>query len=140
MHKLLVWPCSQTIKIIVHADQVDLSTITSCDHLNISVLFEQQLESIDTQITGCQIPKIRQKLTKLADREIHAVHISPNLKLSIDHYDNVLVELSKNGQPWLYQLQDLATIVSWVAQLKLLEIVMQENAEEKKQKGTGCCS
>lgn len=139
MSHLLVWPLSPDLKIVFSSQGSDLATITCCDKLDMVLYHRDNQHVLQENITGCALSGFKQALQLLATGQQMTGRFADVFLLGRDQFDHVLVEIRSEQKPLSYSLVPLETVESWAAQLDLLQVVMEENENEKKNRGTGCC-
>lgn len=139
MNNLLVWPLLENVKIIFLSENATLSTITCCDQINIKLEVDQKEYFFISDLTGCQLSSFKKHLQEIVANKINKLSLQEVLLISKAELGQVLLEIYKDNKPLIYFLMDIDTIQAWATQLDLLEIVMQENENEKKIRGKGCC-
>lgn len=136
---LLVWPLSQQIKIVLNSQDADLATITCCDKLDMILYHGDTLYILQENITGCALSTFKLALDQLASGQQITARFGNAVLLGRDQFDQVLVEIRSVQKALSYSVVPLETIQSWAVQLDLLQVVMEENENEKKNRGVGCC-
>lgn len=139
MHHLLVWPLSQQSKIIFVSNTADLSTITCCDTINIILQHNDQQIMILESVTGCALTSFKILLHGLIFDQQQSARFQDVFLFQVDQFDNWLIDIRLQHKPLLYALVTVDTLKSWQTQLDLLQVVMEENENEKKSRGSGCC-
>jgi hypothetical protein len=139
MYQLLVWPLSSQIKFVFISQQSDLATITCCDTIEIHLMHHDQSHVLLPAVTGCALDSLKKMLQSLAVGQQDTVRFQDVVLFGKDRFGNVLVDIRQNHQPFCYGVVTVDVIESWAAQLDLLQVVMEENENEKKSRGTGCC-
>lgn len=139
MNQLLLWPVSPTANLVFTALHADLGSITCCDQLEIQLHQGQKSYVVAKNISFCALEKLVQTLQSILVSDFKQASFLDSLIFKKDMVGTLLLELHADGQVLLYTLVTSEMIQGWMAQLDLLQIVMQENENEKKSKGTGCC-
>lgn len=140
MPHLLVWPLAQHLQIVFNSHGADLGTITCCDSLDMMLYHYDQPYLLKENITGCALSSLKQILQSIATKQQNTGRFADVMLLGKDQFDHVLVEMRDVSQkPLSYSVVSLEVIQSWAAQLDLLQVVMEENENEKKNRGSGCC-
>ena len=139
MHQILVWPLSDTLKIMFVSPRCDLGTITCCDELSMILQHQDQTYQIASNVVGCSFSKFKELLVQFLAREQTHIAWSDTFFLSMDRCDNILLEIRQQDRALCYQIISLSMVQSWIAQLDLLHVLMEENENEKKSRGKGCC-
>lgn len=139
MSNLLVWSLQQDLKLVFHSPQADLGTITCCDLFEIVLLHGDVSHLIVENMTGCMLSSLKQILEQLVSDQRQAGRFHDNLLFGRDLVGHCLVEIRRDQRPLSYNVVDIETLRSWIAQLDLLQVVMEENENEKKSRGTSCC-
>lgn len=139
MHQILSWPFSDTLKLSFFSSTADLGTITCCDLLSIVVQYQDQSYNVATGVSGCSFVELKKLLEKFISQDQRKIQFKEFFLMTQDQCDNILLELRKQDLVVCYQLISVSMVQAWIAQLDLLEILMQENENEKKIQGKGCC-
>ncbi len=139
MNNLLIWPLSENAKIIFLSQNATLSTITCCDQIDIQLEIDHKLYSLVGSLTGCQLSAFKKSLEDIIIDKINKVSLQDVVLISKAELGQVLFKIDKENKALAYFLIDISTMQAWATQLDLLEVVMQENENEKKIKGKGCC-
>lgn len=139
MNNLLIWPLTEKDKIIFSSSVSSLASITCCDPISISLKTEKQEYLLLSNVMGCQLGTFKQDLLLIVNRTNLVAQLQKSLFVCISKLGQILVEIKDQDSTIAYFLVDLETIQAWATQLDLLEVVMQENENEKNSKGTGCC-
>jgi len=82
---------------------------------------------------------LKQMLELLVSGKQMTGRFDDGLLLGRDQLGHFLVEIREQQKPLSYSVVTTEVLQSWIAQLELLAIVMEENENEKKNRGTGCC-
>src|SRR5689334_7960636 len=130
MAHLLVWQLSDCNSLILGAQHADLATVTCCDPLSLELLVKDQKHVVQDPLTGCQLKSIRENLNKIVSGTALAVRLFDNLLVGTDQCGQVLVEIRKDSKPFVYSLVTIEIVQSWITQLELLDVVMEENENE----------
>lgn len=139
MNQILVWPLSDTLKINFSSPACDLGSITCCDLLTITLLHKDQSFIIARDVVGCDIANFKQLLQQLIAKQQVKVQFKEFFHISMDQCDNALLEILRDGSVFCYQVVPVDMVQAWIAQLDLLHVLMEENENEKKIRGKGCC-
>lgn len=139
MHQLLIWPLSENIKLIFASKLSDLATITCCDTIDIILHNNEQQHMLLSDVTGCSLESLKKMLQSMIAGSLATGRFQDVILLSHDQLDNWLVDIRQNHEPFCYGVVTIDVIQSWAAQLDLLQVVMEENENEKKSRGSGCC-
>lgn len=139
MSHLLVWPLSLDLKIVLNAHGADLGTITCCDTFDMVLRHHDNSYFIHKNMTGCMLDGLKQMLELLVSGKQMTGRFDDGLLLGRDQLGHFLVEIREQQKPLSYSVVTTEVLQSWIAQLELLAIVMEENENEKKNRGTGCC-
>jgi hypothetical protein len=147
MNNLLIWPLTETDKIIFSSSTATLATITCCDPIDLVF----KTDSIDplnknltkyqlvSGLTGCQLSSFKNELMFLINQTKTEATLAQVLSISYSKLGHVLLKIQYQNSTLGYFLINLEAVQAWNAQLDLLEVVMQENENEKKSKSSGCC-
>lgn len=139
MNNLLVWPLSENSKIIFLSKNATLATITCCDQIDIKLEIEQTEYVLLSCLTGCQLSSFKNSLEEIVTDKTNSISFQDVLLISKSQLGQLLLEIYIENRSFAYFLIDMPTIQAWAKQLDLLEVVMQENENEKKTRGKGCC-
>jgi hypothetical protein len=139
MNNLLVWPLSENTKIIFLSQSATLSTITCCDQIDIRFEVDQKHYILISNLTGCQLSAFKQSLQDIIVDKTNKASLQDTLLISKPILGDLLLEIHKDNQTFAYFLIAIDIMQAWATQLDLLEVVMQENENEKKTRGKGCC-
>ncbi len=139
MNNLLIWPLSDTAKIVFSSADATLANITCCDKIDFSFKVDQLEYPLVLGLTGCQLSSFRKELLSIFNQSKKESSLSEAIFISLSKLGHILVEVYHQKEALGYFLVTLETIQAWITQLELLEVVMQENENEKKSRGTGCC-
>lgn len=138
MNKILIWPLSLHYKIIFASTSSSLATLTCCDRLTVYLQNNEQLPVVLSELSGCDVMKLKENLQKL-------MLTSPKLQfldflcVRRGQNDDFSLEIRQQNDLLYFQKIDRETLTSWIAQLDLLKILMEENELEKQSQGKGCC-
>jgi hypothetical protein len=139
MNNLLIWPLSDTVKIVFSSTYATLANITCCDKIDFYFKVDQVEYPLALGLTGCQLSSFRKELLAIVNQSITEISLSESICISLSRLGHILVQVDHQKEVLGYFLVTLETIQAWITQLELLEVVMQENENEKKSRGTGCC-
>ena len=139
MNQILVWPLSDTLKINFSSPRSDLGAITCCDLLEIILIYKDQDFVIARDVMGCDFANFKQILQQLIVKQQTKVQFKQVFYVSMDQCDNILLEILRDEVVFCYQVVSIDMVQSWIAQLDLLHVLMEENENEKKSRGKGCC-
>ncbi len=139
MHQILVWPILEQTKIIFQSDKANLETITCCDYLTIILQKFEASTCLVQHLSGCGLSHLQTELEQFVQKKINRVNF--NNVLLLDHYSDQSVSLKVKVIDVLKIdcLIDWAIVKGWIAQLELLSVLMEENENEQKSRGKGCC-
>lgn len=139
MHNLLIWPLSQDDKIIFSSQGASLSSIICSDLIDISLCSNTQEYVLVSGLTGCKLSSFRKTLNLLLQAQQNKVELDNIFTIKSSETGMILIEIYKNDCVLKFNIITLDDIKSWVFQLELLEVVMQENENEQKNRHNGCC-
>ena len=83
MNQILVWQLSENFKLVFSAASADLSTITCCDRLTLTLQSQEKSIVLTSDLSGCQVTKLQQNLKALIDgqtlqawaRQLELLHV-----------------------------------------------------------------
>lgn len=138
MNKILVWPLSLQYKIVFASTSADLATLTCCDRLMVYWQDQELSPVILCDLSGCDLMTLKDSLQQLM-LTLQKFQFFDFLYVDSGQNDDFSLEI-RHQKNQLYA-QNIAkdTLMSWIAQLDLLQILMEENELEKKSRGKGCC-
>jgi|GEM_PF-1308640 len=139
MHQLLVWPLSESLKFVFSSKTSDLATITCCDTIDLILQHHDQQHVLLSDVTGCSLESLKKMLQSMAAGSQATGRFQDVILFGRDQFDNWLVDIRQNHEPFCYGVITIEVVQSWAAQLDLLQVVMEENENEKNSRGTGCC-
>lgn len=139
MNNLLVWPLSNNAKLQFIAPRATLSTVTCCDKIDIVLQVDEQTYSIFVAITGCQLTELKKLCIDILLPEVQQIAFKDRFIIKKSQIGLWLLDIQDTQGAIAYFLIDIDMIQAWEKQLDLLEVVMQENENEKKARGKGCC-
>jgi hypothetical protein len=139
MHNLLMWPLSQDDKIVFSSQGASLASITCCDPIDISLSVSLHQYQLASGLTGCKISAFKVALQSVLEKKQHAAQLDTSLNVRVSKLGQILVEIFQDSECIAYYLIDMDIVTSWIAQLELLEVLMQENENEQKNRNKGCC-
>ncbi|MBI2344638.1 hypothetical protein HYV10_01040 [Candidatus Dependentiae bacterium] len=139
MHNLLVWQLRDDYKIIFSSQGASLSTVTCCDSIDISFYGESQKYLLATTLTGCSLSSFKKELDLFVQGVVFQAKFNDIFVLRRSEIGIILLEISKDDQILGFFIISFDDIQSWISQLELLEILMQENENERKNRNNGCC-
>lgn len=139
MNQLLVWPLADHCKISFVAKEATLSNITCKDSLHIIFQHHEQQYELLVNITGCALESLRNLLLSFVGNNGQTGRFQDAIIFNSDQFGNCLIDIRQNHKPFFYALVTPDVLHSWAKQLELLHVVMEENENEKNDRGTGCC-
>ncbi len=139
MNNLLVWPLTDTGKIVFVSKKASLSSITCCDSIDIQLEMEQQSYTLISSLTGCQLTLLKELLQQIITETIKKAEFKNVIFFLKPERGPILLELHKDDSILSCFLLDTSMIQAWIAQLDLLQVVIEENENEKKIGSKGCC-
>jgi len=139
MNNILLWPLSDTDKIVFSSIHASLATITCCDSIDLYFKTSKAEYPLKSGLTGCQLSFFKNELSAIVNQTKKEVNLTQVISVSSSKLGNVLIQMYQQEEVLTYFTASLETIQAWIAQLDLLEVVMQENENEKKSRGAGCC-
>lgn len=139
MHNLLVWSLSESKKIVFSSKTVSLSSITCCDPIDVTLHYQVQDYPLAFGLTGCTFTAFKKDLDLLIQGQKSEISFSTIFKIKSSKLDGILLEIYQDKDLLAGNLITLDDVRSWASQLELLEVLMQENENEQKNRGKGCC-
>ena len=139
MHQILVWPLSDFIKLQFVCSSAGLGSITCCDALTIQLISGSELFDLVENISGCQLLKFEKSLQDLISQKVKDVTIEQVLKISFVDKNQMRLWLIQDEKIVFDDLISLDMVFGWARQLDLLKTLMEENENEQKSRGKGCC-
>lgn len=139
MAYILILPLSDNIKLVIDASSADLATITCCDMLNLILVSNDQKHVLLEGFTGCSLHQIQNIMKNMLLGNATKGSFVDVIFFNQDQCNQVLIEIQQNQKTFCYGLMTFDMIKSWIDQLDLLIVLMEENEKEKKSRGTGCC-
>lgn len=140
MNNLLIWPLSEHYKISFSSQSATLSSITCCDPIDIFLHSQHEQYLLGTGLTGCKISSLKKELHSLLQNKQAVAELQEVFTIKSSQLGVMLLELYyKNNHNLAFFIITLDDIQSWFSQLELLEVLMQENENEQKNRGKGCC-
>jgi hypothetical protein len=139
MNNLLIWPLSEHYKIIFSSQSTSLSSITCCDPIDILLYRDTEKYVLASGLTGCKISSLKKELHLLLQDKHTIVQLQGVFTIKGSELETILLELYLNNHTLTFFIITFDDIQSWLSQLELLEILMQENENEQKNRGKGCC-
>ncbi len=139
MHQILVWPISEQVKIVFQSDKANLGTITCCDYLAIILQKAGVSVEIVQHLSGCGLKHLQTELEQFAQKKISHVHFNHALYFKLQSDDSISLKIIMVDKSEMECLIDWQTVKGWIAQLELLSVLMEENENEQKSRGKGCC-
>ncbi len=137
MQSLVIWSLSNTVQLRIASAHKDLGSVTCCDSLHVQLMYQDTIQDLGT-ISGCDITHF-QSVLKKAIEQSKVESFMNSLFFSTDCMGQALVDIRVDNQTLCYAVVAVDTVQSWVSQLELLHVVMEENEKEQKSRGTGCC-
>ena len=138
MNNLLFWPLLHNIKIIF-SSSATLSTITCCDQIDLVLEKDQEQFVVISGLTGCQLSSLKNHLQEMAASKTNKLSWQDVLLISKSQLGQILLEIQKDNKSFAYFVIEMDMLQAWVRQLDLLDVVMQENENEKKNAHSNCC-
>jgi hypothetical protein len=138
MNPLLVWPLTESLFLHVCSPQKTLANITCCDELTLMLKMQKnKAEDMQSEhlcaVYIADFLKFKRDLVALGAGQLQTSNLQNILKISVNqHGFEVLVRDFS-------VVIDVAVLQSWIGQIDLLNILMQENEQEAKERGRGCC-
>ena len=139
MHNLLIWPLTEHDKIIFSSQSASLSSITCCDLIDIFLHSHAQEYLLVSGLTGCRLSDFKKSLDLLLQGQQTKVELEGACVIKSSQTGILLLEIYQNNLVLKFNIITLDDIKSWVSQLELLEVLMQENENEQKNRHNGCC-
>lgn len=139
MNNLLIWSLSHDDKLVFSSFQASLATITCCDSITVTLKVNQAEYQLFTDLKGCALTTFKQDLLKILHKKELKAELLKNIEILRSSLGQILIQIKSKDVVLAYFLTDFEVIQTWISQLELLEIVMQENENEKKSRGSGCC-
>ena len=139
MHQILVWPVCEQTKIVFQSDKATLATITCCDYLIVVLDNIGVSTPIVQHLSGCGLSHLQTELEQLLEKKVDRVNFSNALLLNYVSDNTVCLKVKVMDVIRVDVLIDLDAIKGWIAQLELLSVLMEENENEQKSRGKGCC-
>jgi hypothetical protein len=139
MHQILVWPLSDTAKLQFVCDSAGLGSITCCDTLTIQLISGLEAFNLLQNVSGCQVLKFEKILQDLISKKVKDVTFEQVLQLSAVDQNQMRLRLNHDAQVIFDQPVSLDMVFGWARQLDLLKALMEENENEQKSRGKGCC-
>ena len=130
MNNLLIWPLTETDKIIFTSSKVTLATITCCDSIDVFLKSRQGEFHLVSDLTGCQFNRFKNELLSVINKTQPGAKLVDSFSILCSSLNHFLVQIYDHNTVLAYFLVDLKTIQAWISQLDLLEVVMQENEND----------
>ena len=138
MNALLAINLSDNMRLVVVSSKT-LENIQCCDGIDIKVYHENNQYVVCEKLVARELSLLRKVLTyMLLKQEQQPVSLwnflqinwtSQGLRLGICYKDSI----------WKHWIVSFDLIQAWISQIELLLVVMEENENELKNKGKGCC-
>lgn len=139
MNNLLIWPLTETDKIIFSSSKSSLATITCCDTIDLLLYVNKAEFQLVSDMTGCQLSSFKNDLVSIVNKTKNDVVLGQKITISCSKLGQILISIQEQSAVLAYFIIATEIVQAWIAQLDLLEVVMQENENEKNSRGTGCC-
>lgn len=139
MHNLLIWPLTEQDKIIFSSENASLSSITCCDPIDIGFYNGNQKYLLATALSGCKFSALKKELSFFVQGGQAKVELKDVFSIKSSELGAISLELYQNSHVLKFFIIALDDVKSWVSQLELLEVLMQENENEQKNRHNGCC-
>ena len=139
MRDLIVWQLSDFVKVSIGSITKDLQTITCCDLVDIVLYHHQEAYPILVGLPACELHKFAMMLKKTTLQPYEQSVLHDGITMQQDICQTVLLTFLMHGQLIHHSTQSLLIIQSWIRQLELLHVLMEENEHEKKTRSTSCC-
>ncbi|MBI2345188.1 hypothetical protein HYV10_03935 [Candidatus Dependentiae bacterium] len=139
VHNLIFLRLSMDAAIAFVSQTADLSSVTCCDAIDLVFNTEKQKYNVSLALRGVQLFAFKQDLENLIAAGQSKLALQNSLYIFRSELGQFLIEISDNNKPLAYYLVSLDTLEAWIKQLNLLQILMQENENEKKARNSSCC-